>query len=183
MVRQTVSCRRYPIWGWPGLLVFRQGGQSPLRQGDSSPTAPKKWRAEDRKNLIQFGHLRKTLRRASLRSDNCPTIPDQCPTISDWVSDFIGIRSPKCSLRSSATICLCDWERRPSVGEKELVTIQAHLTKGGTLNAASRMRSLTAGNGKNAGLWNANTTKKEFLPQKLLEHSHGLPPKDQTCFC
>ena len=69
--------------------------ESPLRQGNSSPSAPKKQSLESGKYLTQFGHPRKTAGRASLRSDNCPIIPDQCPTISDWVSEFIGIRSSR----------------------------------------------------------------------------------------
>ena len=91
MVRQTVSCRRYPIWGWPGLLVFRQGG-SPTSPTELVAFGSEKQSLESGKNLTQFGHPRKSACRASLRSDNCPTILDQCPTISDWVSEFIGIR-------------------------------------------------------------------------------------------
>ena len=85
MVRQTVSCRRYPIWGWPGLLVFRQGG-SPTSPTELVAFGSEKQSLESGKNLTQFGHPRKSACRASLRSDNCPTI-------SDWVSEFIGIRS------------------------------------------------------------------------------------------
>jgi hypothetical protein len=81
-----------PHLGMAWSARLSSGRESPLRQRNSSPTAPKKKGMEGRKNLIQFGHLRKTPCRASLRSDNCPTIPDQCPTISDWVSEFIGIR-------------------------------------------------------------------------------------------
>jgi hypothetical protein len=92
VVRQTVSCRRYPTWGWPGLLVFRQGGVS-VSPRELVAYGSEKEAAGEGKNLTQFGHPRKTTCRASLRSDNCPTIPDQCPTISDWVSEFAGIRS------------------------------------------------------------------------------------------
>jgi hypothetical protein len=49
--------------------------------------------AGEQEKLDQIGHPRKSPCRASLRSDNCPIIPDQCPTISDFVSDFIGMRS------------------------------------------------------------------------------------------
>jgi CheY-like chemotaxis protein len=53
----------------------------PTGRGDTSPSAPKKEALESGKNLTQFGHPFKSPCRASLRSDNCPTIPDQCPII------------------------------------------------------------------------------------------------------
>lgn len=53
----------------------------PTGRGDTSPSAPKKEALESGKNLTQFGHPCKSPCRASLRSDNCPTIPDECPII------------------------------------------------------------------------------------------------------
>jgi hypothetical protein len=52
---------------------------------------------ENGKNLTQFGHPLKSIRRASLRSDNCPNIPECCPNILESVSELIGIRNyPVC---------------------------------------------------------------------------------------
>jgi putative transposase len=76
---------------WSARLGQRRKPQ--LRRKDTSPSAPKKRLLESWKNLTQIGHPRKSPYRASLRSDNCPIIPDQCPTISDFVSDFIGMRN------------------------------------------------------------------------------------------
>ena len=90
VVRQTVSGRRYPIWGRPGLLVWEPKGAS------SSPRklvacGSEKELSEKEKNLTQFGHRCKTAARASLRSDNCPTIPDECPTIIGLLSINFGL--------------------------------------------------------------------------------------------
>src|SRR5208337_2774226 len=91
VVCQAGSCRRYPIWGWPGLLLKGNDGSPYLVEGIRR-LGLRKRSLESKKNLTQFGHPFKYLSRASLRSDNCPIIPDQCPAISDWVSEFIGIR-------------------------------------------------------------------------------------------
>jgi len=46
---------------------------------------------KEENNLTHFGHPCKTAARASLRSDNCPTIPDECPTIIGSLSDNFGL--------------------------------------------------------------------------------------------
>jgi len=48
---------------------------------------------KEENNLTHFGHPCKTSARASLRSDNCPTIPDECPTIPDECPTIIGLLS------------------------------------------------------------------------------------------
>ena len=92
VVRQTVSGRRYPIWGRPGLLVWELVGAWPSPRKLVACGSEKQTQKEEN-NLTHFGHPCKTAARASLRSDNCPTISDQCPIISDWVSEFIGMRT------------------------------------------------------------------------------------------
>jgi hypothetical protein len=56
-------------------LVFRQD-ESPTSRRELVAYGCEKERTEGKKKLIRFGHLRKTPGRASLCSDNCPTIPD-----------------------------------------------------------------------------------------------------------
>ena len=63
-----------------------------MSPGASSPTAPKLTLGK-RKPLTQFGHLLNHQAGASLRSDNCPNIPECCPNILESVSELIGIRS------------------------------------------------------------------------------------------
>ena len=88
--------RPAPVGATPfgdGLVCSIQGsGGRPHPFRGTRRFAPKKRPGESRKNLTQFGHPSISHSRASLRSDNCPKIPDHCPTISDWVSEFIGIR-------------------------------------------------------------------------------------------
>jgi hypothetical protein len=90
VVRPTVSGRRYPIWGRPGLLLWVLPGASASRR-KLVACGSEKQRSKAENNLTHFGHPCKTAARASLRSDNCPTIPDECPTIIGSLSDNFGL--------------------------------------------------------------------------------------------
>jgi len=53
------------------------------------------------KRLTQFGHVFKSQGRASLRSDNCPNIPEHCPK---WIGTGVRIRRNPQSMRVTPSI-------------------------------------------------------------------------------
>jgi hypothetical protein len=69
-----------PRLGMAWSARFKQGLRQPQFEEDTSLRSEKEALGK-RKTLTQFGHPTKSHCRASLRSDNCPNIPEDCPNI------------------------------------------------------------------------------------------------------